>query len=155
MSQYQQSSEDSKLQRQAIQSSNELKLQRANLWLSHSYKCRKLSCHCRRIKNCLLHGKNCAIRLKGGGCSICKQLWALFRYHSEHCRDAHCTISWCEKMKQRLLDPEKFKSNQKMISNCHESINAHLNQLQLKLPSIWHWHTVDDSISRKLILNRW
>ena len=146
MSQNQSSSKDSELQRQATQSSYELKLQRVNLWLSHSYKCRQFFCKCQKLKRLLAHGKNCKIRLKGR-CPICNQLMALFRYHSKHCQNEHCTISWCEKMKKHLLDPEKFKRNQ--------NINAHLDQLHVTLPPFKDWHTDDDSISRKLVLNRW
>lgn len=70
----------------------------------HASQCLDVHCHqpsCQKMKRIVAHGRICN-RRTNGGCPICKQLIALYCYHSRYCQEPKCPLPFCPKIKANL-----------------------------------------------------
>lgn len=79
-------------------------IQRCIQSLVHAYRCREQQCRrtsCIKLKRVVAHTKICKPKTNGG-CSICKQFFALCCYHAKHCNEVECLVPFCSNFKHKL-----------------------------------------------------
>ncbi|XP_073409627.1 uncharacterized protein [Dendrobates tinctorius] len=87
-------------QSQSPQESRRLSIQS----LVHACKCHNAKCSlpsCQKMKRRVQHTKRCK-RKTNGGCTVCKQLIGVCRYHANHCQENKCPVPFCLNVKQKL-----------------------------------------------------
>jgi hypothetical protein len=56
-------------------------------------------------QNLLAHGTKCTVKV-GGGCNVCRRIWALLQIHARQCRRANCQVPKCRQLKEQLRNIE-------------------------------------------------
>ncbi|CAM9200709.1 unnamed protein product [Chrysoparadoxa australica] len=71
--------------------------------LQHASSCTQdcPSQNCKRMKGLLAHGTTCTQRA-GGGCPICRRIWALLQIHARQCRAENCAVPKCKELREHL-----------------------------------------------------
>lgn len=65
--------------------------------LVHASGCTKPNCeylNCKKMTALLDHGKTCK-KKTGGGCNVCRRIWALLQIHARQCRRSNCPVPRC------------------------------------------------------------
>jgi E1A/CREB-binding protein len=72
--------------------------------LLHASTCTSAQCpsaNCTKMKGLLKHGAQCTIKA-GGGCNVCKRIWALLQIHARQCKNATCPVPHCLAIRERF-----------------------------------------------------
>lgn len=59
------------------------------------------SANCTKMKGLLKHGAQCQIKA-GGGCHVCKRIWALLQIHARQCKQSKCPVPNCMAIRERF-----------------------------------------------------
>jgi E1A/CREB-binding protein len=77
--------------------------------LQHAATCTNPKCpsaNCAKMKGLLKHGSQCKIKA-GGGCNVCKRIWALLQIHARQCKQQQCPVPNCMAIRERVRQLKK------------------------------------------------
>jgi len=93
--------------------------------LQHAATCKSPKCpsaNCTKMKGLLKHGKQCQIKA-GGGCNVCKRIWALLQIHARQCKQQNCSVPNCMAIRERVRQLKK--QQQAMDDRRRQEMNRH------------------------------
>lgn len=77
--------------------------------LLHAATCTSPRCpsaNCNKMKGLMKHGAQCTIKA-GGGCNVCKRIWALLQIHARQCKALQCPVPNCMAIRERFRQLKK------------------------------------------------
>ncbi|CAM9574217.1 unnamed protein product, partial [Phaeothamnion confervicola] len=98
--------------------------------LQHASTCQDPRCpsqNCTRMKGLLTHGTTCNIRA-GGGCQICRRIWALLQIHARQCKRSDCNVPKCQQLREHLR--QLALQQQQMDDRRRQAMNDYHRQRQ-------------------------